>query len=84
MVQRNIAHKKQCRPRTLQQGYAQGPVVVLGGWAVSYERATPVEPLAAVQRLSKDFSACNIITEALEASRWKQYLRLIDFCSTQL
>ena len=29
--------------RTLQQGYAQGPTVVLRGEAVSYERGTPVE-----------------------------------------
>ena len=37
-----LAQKKQRQPRTLQKGYALGPVVVLGGWVVSYERGTPV------------------------------------------
>ena len=30
-VQGYLAHKKQPAPMTLQQGYAQGPTVVLGG-----------------------------------------------------
>ena len=42
LVQGNLAHKKVPPPRTLQQAYAQGPAVVLGGEAVSYERGTPV------------------------------------------
>ena len=29
-------------PGTLRQEYAQGPMVVLEGWAVSCERGTPV------------------------------------------
>ena len=37
-----LAHKKQRPPRTLQQDYAWGPIVVRGGGAVSYERGTPV------------------------------------------
>ena len=38
-LQGYLAHqKKKRRPRTLQQGYACGPMVILGGWAVSYER----------------------------------------------
>ena len=36
-----LAHKKQPPPRTLQQAYAQRPMVVLGeGGAFSYERGT--------------------------------------------
>ena len=34
--------KKQHPPRNLQKDYAQGPMVALGGGAVSYERGTPV------------------------------------------
>ena len=41
-IQGYLAHKKQRRPRTLQYGCAQGLMVVLGRWAVSYERGTPV------------------------------------------
>jgi hypothetical protein len=41
-VQGYLAHKKQRPPRTLQEDYAQGHMVVLGGVAVSYERGTPV------------------------------------------
>ena len=37
-----LAHKKTNPPRTLPQAYAYGPSGVLGGWAVSYERGTPV------------------------------------------
>ena len=37
-----LAHKKPPHSRTLQQGNAQGPMVVLGGVAVSDERDTPV------------------------------------------
>ena len=40
-LQGYLAHKKQQPPRNLQQDYAQGPMAVLGGWAVSYERGTP-------------------------------------------
>ena len=38
----NLAHAEPRPPRTLQQDYAQGPMMFLGGWAVSYERGTPV------------------------------------------
>ena len=38
-----LAYKKTHRLRTLPQAYAQGPRGVLGGWAFSYGRGTPVE-----------------------------------------
>jgi len=38
LVQGYLAHKKQRPPRTVQQEYAQGPMVVLWGGAVYYER----------------------------------------------
>ena len=41
-VQGCLAHKKQRSPRTLQQDYAYGPMVVLKGGAVSYERSSQV------------------------------------------
>ena len=41
-VQGYLAHKKPPSRRTLQQAFAQGPMVILGGWAFSYERGTPV------------------------------------------
>ena len=37
-----LAYKKPHPPRTLPYAYAQGPGGVLGGWAFSYERGTPV------------------------------------------
>ena len=39
-VQGYLAHKKPTPHRTLQQGYARGPMVVLDGWAFSYEPGT--------------------------------------------
>ena len=42
-LQGQLAHKKTHPPKTLPQAYAQGPRVVLGGWAVSYVRGTPLE-----------------------------------------
>ena len=41
-VQGYLAHKKPRPLRTLQKDYAQGPMEVLRGGAVSYERGTPV------------------------------------------
>jgi len=41
-VQGSLAHKKQPLPRTLHYDYTQGPMVVLGVGAVSYERGGPV------------------------------------------
>jgi len=41
-VQGYLAHKKPTFPRNLQKAYASGPMVALGGVAVSYERGTPV------------------------------------------
>ena len=41
-LQGYLAHEKQRPPRTLQQDHDQGPMAVLGWWAVSYERGTPV------------------------------------------
>ena len=62
-VQGYLAHKKQRPPRSLQQDYAQGPMVVSGGGvqsdythgpmvvlaggAFSYERGTPIVSLHA-------------------------------------
>jgi hypothetical protein len=37
-----LAHRKQRPPRTLQKDCAKGPMVILGGGVVSYERGTPV------------------------------------------
>jgi hypothetical protein len=42
-VQGYLAHKNLLPPRTIQYDYAEGPMVVLGGLAVSYERGTPVQ-----------------------------------------
>ena len=42
-LQGYLAHKKQRPPRTLQKDYAWGPMVTLGGGAVSYGRGTPVQ-----------------------------------------
>jgi len=41
-LQGYLAHKKHPPPRTLQWDYTYGPIAVLGGGAVSYERGTPV------------------------------------------
>ena len=41
-LQGYLAHKKQRPPGTLQQDYAQDPMVVIGGGAVSYERGARV------------------------------------------
>ena len=43
-MQGYLAHKKQRPARTLQKENAQGPMVVVGGGVVSYERGTPVTP----------------------------------------
>jgi len=37
-----LAHKKHRQPRTLQQDYTWGPIVVQVGGAVSHERGSPV------------------------------------------
>jgi len=42
LVQGYLVDKKTPAPRTLQQGYAYGPMVVLDGWLFSYERGNPV------------------------------------------
>ena len=41
-VQGYLAHKNPPSPRTLQQDSTLGPMVVLGGGTVSYERGAPV------------------------------------------
>ena len=43
-LQGYLAHKNERPSRTLHKEYARGPLVVLGGDAVSYERGTPVNP----------------------------------------
>ena len=48
VVQGCLAHKKSTSLRTLPWAYAQGPTRVLGGWAFSYERGTPVTNLRPV------------------------------------
>ena len=48
-VQGYLAHKKQPPPRSLQEDRAEGPMGILGGWAFSYERGTPVAPIAILQ-----------------------------------
>ena len=40
-LQGYLAHKKQRPHRALQEDYAYGPMVALGGRAVSHERGTP-------------------------------------------
>ena len=40
-LQGYLTHKKQPPLRTLQYDYTQGPMVVLGGGAVSHERGIP-------------------------------------------
>jgi len=44
-LQGYLAHKKHPSPRSLQQDYTQGLMVVLGAGAISYERGTPVASL---------------------------------------
>ena len=44
----HLAHKKQRPPRNLQQDCAKGPVVALGGVAVSFERGIPVQQAARI------------------------------------
>ena len=41
-LQGYLSHKKERPHRALQWDYAYGPVVVLGGGAVSYQQGTPV------------------------------------------
>ena len=41
MLQGHLAHKKLPPPRTLEKAYAQGPMVVIEGVVISYERGTP-------------------------------------------
>ena len=43
-VQGYLANEKTFSPRTMQYAYVLGRIVVLGGWAFSYERGTPVGP----------------------------------------
>jgi hypothetical protein len=51
VLQGYLAHKKPHPPMTLQQAYAEGPVVAWGGGAISYERGTPVFAQSASTRL---------------------------------
>ena len=41
-LQGYLSHKKHPPPRTLQKDYTEGPMVVLGGQAISHEQGTPV------------------------------------------
>ena len=50
-VQGYLAHKKKQPPRTQQYDFAQGAMAVLGRWAVSYERGTPVSDQAPLSRV---------------------------------
>ena len=42
ILQGYLTHKKHIPPQTLQKDHTYGPMVVLGGGAVYYERSTPV------------------------------------------
>ena len=42
LLKEDLVDKKEPQASTLQQIHIQGPVVVLGGVAVSFERGTPV------------------------------------------
>ena len=50
-LQGYLAHKKLPPHRKLQLDYAQGPMAILGGGAVSHERGTPVS-LICVHRMA--------------------------------
>ena len=54
-------------------------MVVLGGGAVSYERGTPVVPTAGALRQER-----RVVLAEWGGSEAGSYLRLIDFCVTQL
>ena len=41
-IQGYLAHQNTPPPSTLQQAYAYGPMVVLGGGAISYQPGAPV------------------------------------------
>jgi len=41
-VQGHLAHQRVTAPRILQEGYAYGPMLALGGEAFCYERGTLV------------------------------------------
>jgi len=49
-LQGYLAHKKTLTPKTLPWAYASGPRGVLGGYAFSYERGTPVVGQRRVER----------------------------------
>ena len=53
-LQGYLVHKKPPAHRTLQWGYAQDPMVVLGRGAVSYERGTPVTQANTVQTMTEN------------------------------
>ena len=43
-IQGYLAHENTPPPWTLHTAYAYDPMVVLGWWAFSYKRGTPVDP----------------------------------------
>ena len=53
-LQRYLMYKKTHSPRTLPYAYAEGLRGVLGGWALSYGRGTPVP-------LSSQYSTCKTV-----------------------
>ena len=55
-MQGYLAHMRLQPPRILQQDCAKGPMVALGGDALSYARGTPVVP----HRVVWEFSARNV------------------------
>ena len=60
-LQGYIAREKHPPRRTLQLDYTQGPVVVLGGGAVSYEPGTPVNPQPSLPPPSEDGKAQTVL-----------------------
>ena len=66
-LQGYLIHKKPPPRRTLQKGYGQGPVKVLGGAAVSCERGTPVHKLCLRRAASSGRYDCDHFVPSLDA-----------------
>ena len=75
-LQGYLAHKKSPHPSTLQQVYVYGPMVVLGGLAVSYARGTPVSTVLdcsrMFQNISNRWTTCFEEAEEMREGRSKQ------------
>ena len=60
-LQGYVAHENTHLPRTLQLYYAQDPMVVLGGGAVSYDRGTPIARQCAATSRGKRLGASAVL-----------------------